>query len=177
MIASEVSTMKVRSRKPGRKRRWVLLVAMLLAIVALPLRGSFRAVLVVGSSMQPTLNNGDLVLVAVHAYEHAAPLRGDLVVARYLGDLIVKRVVGLPGEQIEVRNGQLWIDEQPFVESHPVRPGLLTLSRGRLLRDRFALLGDNRDLPAAQTIHAVVAPEAIMGKIVLRLHWPRRSTA
>jgi signal peptidase I len=177
VIASKAMTTKVPSRNPGRRLRWVLLAAITLALVALPLRNSFRAVLVVGSSMQPTLNSGDLVLVAVHAYEHAVPLRDDLVVARYLGDLIVKRVVGLPGEQIEVRNGQLWINEHPVPENHAVCPGQLTLSPGRLLRDRFALLGDNRDVPAAQTIHAVVPPEAIMGKVVLRLHWPRRPTA
>lgn len=150
---------------------------MLLATLILALAGArtrFDLCLVKGDSMQPNLQPGDLLLVDKLVYRAAEPRRGDLVVARAGRDRLVKRVVGLPGEELELRLGELFVDRLAYAEFYPLTPGRLTLRPGRLLADRYALLGDNRDLPTS--IHAVVSRKQIVGKVVhvWRL-WPARS--
>jgi signal peptidase I len=109
------------------------------------------------------------------AYRAAEPRRGDLVVARAGRDLLVKRVVGLPGEELELRLGELFVNRLAYAEFYPLAPGRLTLRPGRLLADRYALLGDNRDLPTS--IHAVVSRKQIVGKVVrVWRPWPRWPT-
>jgi len=116
--------------------------------------------------MQPTFRTGNLALVYRGAYRTAEPRRADIVVARYRNDLILKRVVGLPGEEVEVRSGALLINGMPVVEGHRIEPGDLTIEKGKLFDGKYALLGDNRALPRSELIHAVVSKEDVVGKVI-----------
>ena len=131
----------------------------------------YRLTLVVGDSMRPGLRTGDFLLVDKKAYHRAEPRRGDVVLAPYYDDLIVKRVVGLPQEEVQVIYGQLYLNGTVLAERYPVEPGPLDIGPGRLFRDKYALLGDNRGLAGA--VHAVVAKNQLLGKVVgsFRL-WP-----
>ncbi len=136
----------------------------------------FSLVLSLGESMRPTLGSRELLLVDRAAYRHTDPRRGEIVVARHLGGWIIKRVVGLPGETVEVHQGRLLISELPCQEGYRLLPGSLSIGPGKLQPDRYALLGDNRNMLAEETIHAVVAQDQILGRVVgsLRLG-PRES--
>ncbi|MBX3744044.1 MAG: signal peptidase I [Verrucomicrobiae bacterium] len=123
--------------------------------------------------MSPTFRSGDLLIVNRLAYRDAPPRRGDVVVASHRDDTLVKRVVGLPGEEVEVRQGTLLIDGRRLDPDHPIREGLLTIGRGRLAEGRFAVLGDNFALPANQLVHAVVAEDRIQGRVVGTVRWWR----
>ena len=154
------------------RKKSLLLIAGLIGLL-LCLRSHFSLCLVKGESMLPSLRSGDLLLVDSFAYRRAGPERGDIVVARNQHGLIVKRVVGLPGEDVELRQGELLVNRLPVAEGYSVEPGWLSLRRGRLFDHRYALLGDNRSLPVILSVHAVVAKDQILGKVVhsLRL-WP-----
>ncbi len=163
---------------PKRKPAWVSgrgirpgLLALAVASIGLLflLHSRYRFVLVVGVSMQPAFHTGDLLVIDKCAYQKAEPRRGDVVLARYRGEWIVKRVVGLPGEEVEVRCGHLYINSCSVCERYPIQPGWLTISRGRLFEGKFALLGDNRDLSCAQSVHAIVSGSQIAGKVVFTL--------
>ena len=158
-------------RHSRRLRRFGLGALIVCAAVFL-LRLHFLGTLVVGNSMLPTFAPGDFLLVDKAAYRHAEPRRGDLVVARLRGDLIVKRVVALPGEWVEVKLGRLFLAGTEFPEDHPLLPGELSIGPGRMMEDRFAILGDNRSLPVWMAVFAVVSKEQIVGKVVQRVHWP-----
>lgn len=134
----------------------------------------FQLVLVKGVSMQPTFRTGDLLLVYKFAYRTTEPQRADIVVARYRNDLIVKRVVGLPGEEVAVQSGSLLINGLQNIEGHGIDPGELTIEKGKLLNGRFALLGDNRAVSVAEQIHAVVARSDMVGKVIYSFcpRWP-----
>jgi signal peptidase I len=119
--------------------------------------------------MMPGLHPGDVLLVDKRAYQAAAPQRGDLVLARDGAGLIIKRVVGLPGEEVEVRWGELLVNGAPLAEPHAASGGWLNLGKGRLLAERYALLGDNRADPGSASVHAVVAKDQIVGKVVCAL--------
>lgn len=140
------------------------------------LRSHFRLTLVVGQSMLPTFNTGDLLLVDKHAYQNADPQRGDIVVARYHEELIVKRVVGLPGEQVEIKRGMLYVNSAAVAEDHGIERGLVNIAKGKLFEGKLAVLGDNRALPLSQLVHAIVSRDQIVGKVLfsVRLRRPHR---
>lgn len=127
-----------------------------------------------GESMEPTFTPRALLVVDREAYRHRPPLRGDIVLARHGSEWIVKRVVGLPGETVEVRKGRLVINGSVSPEPYPTRPGPLHIKPGMLRPDRYALLGDNRNLGSEESVHAVVGLEQILGRVVwsLSLTWP-----
>lgn len=133
-------------------------------------RTHFKLCLVKGESMLPGLHSGDLLIVDKRAYRNAEPQRGDIVVASDEGELLVKRVVGLPGEELELRLGELRVNRQPYAEDYPVESGRLSLRKGRLLDDRYALLGDNRSVTVTTSVHAVVAKHQILGKVIRSFH-------
>ncbi|MBL9138327.1 MAG: signal peptidase I [Verrucomicrobiales bacterium] len=122
--------------------------------------------IVVGDSMLPNLRTGDVVIVSKRAYLGRDPQRGEIVVVRYRGETIVKRIIGLPGEEVEVRNGQAVINGTAIVEAGLRLGGPLTLGRGRLFDDTYAVVSDNRSLPAAQSINVVTPRNQILGRVL-----------
>jgi signal peptidase I len=153
-----------------------LAVAAALLCLQLVVHSRLQLALVVGNSMLPTLTSGDLLLVDKWAYKKADPHRGDVVVIRYAKELIVKRIVGLAGEEVEVKQGTLYINGAPCPETYITEPGSLAIGKGRLLKERFASLGDNRAVSPALAIHPIVSKSDILGKVVCSVRlWPKSS--
>ncbi len=123
--------------------------------------------LVVGESMLPTLRSGSLLLVDRRAYAARDPGRGDIVVIRHRGEQLVKRVVGLPGEEVELVAGRLHVNGIPLPETYPRTPGTLEVGRGLLGPGKFAVVGDNRSGSGERLIHGVFSREQILGKAIL----------
>jgi signal peptidase I len=144
------------------------LISVGLALIALLMivGSKFKLAVVVGESMLPTLKPGDVLVIDRRAYTKKLPQREDIVMARYGNDWIVKRVVGLPGENVEVKGGALFINDEPKHENHPVQQGPLDVGKGRLFDGDFATLGDNRAVPAALAIHPVLSNKEMFGKVV-----------
>jgi signal peptidase I len=151
-------------KESWRARLWALagLATVCLAI----LRTQFFFAVVDGDSMAPTLSSGDLLLI--HRINEGEPKRGDVILGRLGRELVVKRVVGLPGEEVEVLHGGLLIDRKPWPEPY-VHPGGLSIARGKLPANHFAVVGDNRALPETVAMHGVVAKTAIIGRVVFRV--------
>ncbi|MBL9176280.1 MAG: signal peptidase I [Verrucomicrobiales bacterium] len=152
-------------RRRRRRARLALLALLFLGICGLASR--YRLVWVVGNSMLPTFRSGDLLLVDRWAYRRREPARGEVVVASHHGEWVIKRVVGLPGETVEVHEGRVEIDGTPLESGPTSETGHLNIASARLLSHRFAILGDNRAIDPASFIHAVVGPEQLLGRVVL----------
>ncbi len=172
-----LSPLRRRDRFSERRRRWRRSRRVLFGVLAVLLAGGiafslrYRLVWVVGQSMRPTFDTGDLLVVDRQAYESAGPARGDIVVAKHRDELIVKRVVGLPGEEVEVRRGQVEVNGVRPVVYYDFAPGFLDIAPGRLLADRYAILGDNRSVEPSAFIHGVVSSRQIFGKVVWAIRW------
>lgn len=98
-----------------------------------------------GRSMQDTLENHELVLARI-ARSGRAIARFDIVLCRYPGrkELFVKRVVGLPGERVALREGTLFIDDLPVEERFALRVTRREHKEMQLGAEEYFVLGDNR---------------------------------
>ncbi len=105
--------------------------------------------LVDGSSMEPTLHNGQRLLVNKFLYRFALPREGDIVVFRYPGDQrlrFIKRVVGVPGDRVLIRDSHVYVNGRRLAEEYlgGIKTygdfGPVKVSAGRLF-----VLGDNRN--------------------------------
>ncbi len=106
---------------------------------------------VVGTSMEPILKNGEEVLMDKVVYQFSSPKRGDIIVFRPNGNqnvhLYVKRVVGLPGETIQIKDGKVLINGDEYkddVADFTADPGIIAEEMVLGPEDYF-VLGDNRD--------------------------------
>jgi signal peptidase I len=156
-----------------RRLRRLVVLGMVLISALLVLRIRFKPCVVVGKSMLPTLNPGDLLLVDKWAYRKANPRRGDIISARCNKEVIVKRIVGLPGEEIEVKEGVLYINGSAIPESWTIRRGTLDISEGKIHEGEFATLGDNQDISPLALVRPVVSKDQVIGKVVCAgRFWP-----
>ncbi len=106
----------------------------------------------VGDSMNPVLGNGDVVLVNRFVYNTSSPKRGDIIVFKPKGNenshYYIKRVIGLPGETVEIIEGRVYIDGEKLEEKYETveisNVGIVT-EKMKLGEDEFFVLGDERN--------------------------------
>lgn len=147
----------------------VLLAAILFLIVNAT-TGRFE---VRGYSMEPTLYDGQYLIVSKVIYRIYPPERGDIIVFRPPnGDdgEYIKRIVGLPGETIEIRDGIVWIDGVPLAEPYIVSLGGSSAPR-TLGEGEYFVLGDNRANSSDSRSWGALPEEEIIGKAWL-CYWP-----
>ena len=130
--------------------------------------------------MTPSFEDGDYLLVSRAAYRSTTPSRGDPVILRDPRDAgegsreNLKRVVGLPGEEVRLDEGMLYIDGEHLVEPYlaglPASPGLVG-GAWRLVDDEYFVMGDNRVHSTDSRLFGPVGRWLIAGKA--RFHiWP-----
>lgn len=126
-----------------------------------------------GFSMNPTLQNGEYILVNRLAYKTGQPERGDIIVFSFPADEgqdLIKRVIGLPGETVKIANGSVTINDQelqePYIAQDPLYFGEWTVPEGYLY-----VLGDNRNDSRDSHQWGLLPLENVIGKSVL-IYWP-----
>lgn len=126
-----------------------------------------------GSSMEPTLHDGELVVVYRLAYRWQAPERGDIVVFRFPLDpdrRFIKRIIGLPGDSIAVHGGQVWVNgealDEPYIAAPPRYDG-----EWQVQDDEVFVLGDNRNNSSDSQNWGPLPVRDLIGKAVL-VYWP-----
>ena len=100
-----------------KKGRWITELIVIVMIVLLIRTFVAQAYNIPSGSMKPTLLVGDFILVNKLVYRFSEPQRGDIVVFKYPIDPnidFIKRIIALPGEEVEVRNNQVFINGKPL---------------------------------------------------------------
>lgn len=147
----------------------LLSAALFLAINALSAR-----VRVDGFSMKPTLQDGEFVLVNRLAYRFGQPQRGDIIVFHFPIDPasqdLIKRVIGLPGDIITVRGGEVLINGQPLREPYIAAAPLYT-GEWQVPPDQLFVLGDNRNDSSDSHSWGMLPYKEIVGKAIF-IYWP-----
>jgi signal peptidase I len=133
-----------------------------------------QAMVIRGPSMQPNLYYDQRVMVEKVTYRFFhGPRRGDVVIIEVPGEdePLIKRVVALPGEAVEVRNGQVFIDGQLLDEPWATRQGGPDHARTLMPPFHFFVLGDNRASSRDSRAFGSVPVDQIVGRAWL-VYWP-----
>lgn len=169
-------------------------------LVFLAVRGSFQNFRVHGHSMDPTLADGEFMLVnrlvytevSVERLSHFLPFidpgndptrdvfhspeRGDIIVLKDprnpSGDRLVKRVIGLPGEKIEIAGGRVYINGRQLHEPYLKSPWSGSAPPIRIPGDQYYVMGDNRSNSEDSRYFGLVERDLILGKTAVIL-WPK----
>ncbi len=151
-----------------------LLETILMAVVLfLLLNAATSRVRVYNISMQPTLHEGNLLVVNKLAYKFGEPKRGDIIVFHYQGTVTedyIKRVIGLPGDTVRVDDGVVRVNGQaitePYIAEFPGYTGTWKVPEGELF-----VLGDNRNHSSDSHDWGFVQQEWVVGKAII-VYWP-----
>ena len=159
---------------------WIrdIVIAVIIAAIILAF---FKPIIVQQESMQPNFYSGDYLITSRQAYRlFGQPERGDVIVFKsHLYDEkgkqknLIKRIIGLPGDTVEIKNGDVYINGELLQEEYVAEQGLsgemeaVTVPEGRLF-----VMGDNRRVSQDSTSPEVgtIEMDSIVGKVVLRLY-------
>jgi signal peptidase I len=132
-----------------------------------------QATQVLGQSMEPTLHSSQRVVIEKVSYLLHGPRRGDIVVINSSdqSEMLIKRVVGLPGESIEVKNGQVFINGQLLEETWTHRQGGGQFGPQTIPPLHVFVLGDNRGASNDSRNFGPVPIDDIVGQAWIS-YWP-----
>lgn len=161
-------------------REWIITAGIVFAIMSLLNIFVFNVSTVIGQSMQPTLYEGEKLIINKIALSFGNPGRGDIVVLHDPStgpdrkEYLVKRIIGIPGDIVEVQDQQLYVNgkvvDEPYIDTAIQDPDFseLTVQEGT-----YFVMGDNRHAGASKDSRyfGTVAQERIVGKASL-IWWP-----
>ena len=158
-------------------REVAITVLIAVAVFAL-LRLTVQSYTVVMSSMEPNFQEGECIMVNKVCYHSSGPQRGDVVVfnppfqSQYP---YIKRVIGLPGETVEIRTGKVFINGIPLEEDEYIkeRPNY-TMPVMQVPENQYFVLGDNRNNSNDSSHDWTVPPDNIIGRAWF-IYWPPSS--
>jgi signal peptidase I len=160
-------------------REWIQVIVIAL-VIALPVRFFIAEPFIVqGASMDPTFSTGQFLIVDRVSYRFENPHRGDVIVFEYPNDpsvYYIKRIIGLPGETVEVRNGKVIIKndtnpdgielKEPYIDvSHISHDSLFE----RLGSTEYFVMGDNRAESSDSRRWGPLREDLIIGRPIVRL--------
>ena len=161
----------------------IIKVVVISALIVIPIRYYLiQPFFVSGASMVPQFHNGEYLIIDEFSYRNNAPQRGDVIVFRYPKDpkqFYIKRIIGLPGETIQIKNEQvviynkgnpwgLLLDETGYLQEGETTRGDID---AKLEDNQYFVLGDNRQFSSDSRYWGTVDKKFIIGKVWLRA-WP-----
>jgi signal peptidase I len=151
-------------------RHTVVRGAVVAVLVYLICTEAFLPFKVSGGSMEPLYKTGDFGFLNALAYRWSDPQRFDIVAIEISGRkvMLLKRIIGLPGETITIRDGVVSIDGKELDENAYLKyRGHWNLEALKIGANEYMVIGDNRDMPSKQHQHGKVERRFIAGRMTL----------
>lgn len=165
-------------QEPGAGGAWsfireLLETAFLALVIWLAVNFATARYVVVGQSMEPSLHSGQFLIIDRLSYRFGDPQPGDVVVFDYplnTGDDYVKRIVGMPGDEVHLEAGKVYINgsplDEPYIASDTPGDQTWTVPEGS-----YFVMGDNRHSSSDSRSWGMLAREYLVGKAWLS-YWP-----
>ncbi len=154
--------------------REVVETAVLTLVIFLIVRLAFQNFRIEGHSMQPNLHHGQFLIVNKLVYYLHPPERGDVVVFHSPQNPrkdFIKRVVGLPGEEVEIREGRVFVNDVRLEETYIARPSNPSWGPEVVGEFEYFVLGDNRSNSSDSRNWGMLDGDAVIGKAWIS-YWP-----
>lgn len=151
---------------------WEVLQTLIMAVVLYFLIDTVVGrVRVENISMQPTLHEGEFILVNKLAYRLGSYERGDIIIFHHdATEDYIKRVIGLPGDRVEVRGQHVYVNgemlSEPYIAAEPQYTGMWQVPQGELF-----VLGDNRNQSSDSHQWGFVPASTVVGRALI-VYWP-----
>jgi signal peptidase I len=146
----------------------------LAVVIFLLIRVAIQNYRIEGSSMEPNFHNGEYLLVNKLAYRLGEYERGDVIVFKYPGDTTkdyIKRVIGLPGDTVEIRDGMLYVNEQLVPEPYEVMPMNYLTEMPRVVEPgTLYVMGDNRPASSDTRDWGLLDQDLVIGQAWLAIY-------
>jgi signal peptidase I len=148
------------------------------AVIVVPLRLFVAQPFIVsGASMEPTFHNGQYLIVDELTYHFDAPQREDVIIFRYPKDpsqFFIKRIIGLPGETVMIRSGQIEVKKVDGSIATLSEPYVINQGNGpdatfEIPQGEYFVMGDNRPESSDSRTWGLLPRQDIIGRAVLRL--------
>lgn len=149
-------------------------IFVLALIFVLPIRiFIFQPFIVQGVSMEPSLETGDYLIVDEITYRLREPQRGEMVVFSYPknpSQKYIKRIIGLPGETIEIKSGKIFVDGKLLNEDYlKTKEFYFKDEKIKLKEQEYYVLGDNRDFSFDSRNFGPVSKKYIIGRALIKV--------
>jgi signal peptidase I len=154
--------------------REVLITVILALVIFLILHTTVQSFVVVGSSMEPNFQNGERLVTNKLVYKLHQPERGEVIIFHPPNNQqtdYIKRVIALPGDSVEVKNGAVYVNgtklDEPYIKELPA----YTMDKRKIPENEYFVLGDNRNNSNDSHTGWAVPRQNIIGKAWL-VFWP-----
>jgi len=154
--------------------REVGIIILIAVAVFVCLRLTVQAYSVVMSSMEPNFYEGEWIMVNKVCYRFSGPQRGEVIIFDppfASTHPFIKRVIGLPGETVEIKDEKVFIDGIPLEEEYIMAPPNYTMSATEITEDEYFVLGDNRINSTDSHTGWTVPRDNIIGRAWF-VYWP-----
>lgn len=154
--------------------REILSTIILAVIIFVLLQTTFQTFIVIGSSMEPNFEWTQRLVINKMVYRFQEPERGDVIVLELADNPnvdYIKRVIALPGDDVEVENGQVYVNGYPLDEPYIKEAPNYAMQEREVPADNYFVLGDNRNNSNDSHNSWTVPRENIVGKVWLSI-WP-----
>lgn len=153
----------------------ILITLMVALVIFFLLQATLQSFVVVEHCMEPNLHEGERILVNKVVYNFHQPERGDVIILHppFNPELVyIKRIIALPGDWVEVKNGVVYVNDSPLDETDYIKePPTYTYEREKIPEDEYFVLGDNRNNANDSHKGWTVSSEDIVGKAWI-IFWP-----
>jgi len=158
----------------GSMLRELVETLILTLVIFLLIRFAVQNFRIEGYSMEPNFHDGQFLFVNKLVYMLGKPERGDVIVfvpPTSASRDYIKRVIGLPGDKVEIINGTVYINDQVLNEAYPLNPATYSMPPLIVPPDEYFVLGDNRNFSSDSHSWGTVPASKIIGRAWIS-YWP-----